>query len=40
MALGVFWRRRTGKGEMMQVCKSGFAEHRMAILLATKIHRE
>jgi hypothetical protein len=38
MALGVFWRRRTRRSEMMEVCTSGFAEYRMAILLAAKIH--
>jgi hypothetical protein len=27
MALGVFWRRRTRRSEMMEVCTSGFAEH-------------
>jgi hypothetical protein len=40
MALGVFWRRRMRRSEMMEVCTSGFAEHRMAILLAMEIHQE
>jgi hypothetical protein len=40
MALGFFWRRRTRGSEMMEVCTSGFAEHRRAILLAVGVHRE
>jgi hypothetical protein len=39
MALGVFsgGGRREGV-EMMEVCTSGFAEHRRAILLAVEVH--
>jgi hypothetical protein len=40
MALGVFWRSKARRSEMMEVCTSGFAEHRMAILLAAGMHRE
>jgi hypothetical protein len=28
------------RSEMMEVCTSGFAEHRRAILLAVEVHRE
>jgi hypothetical protein len=37
---GFFWRRKTRGSEMMEVCMSGFAEHRGAILLAVEVHRE
>jgi hypothetical protein len=37
---GFFWRRKTRGSEMMEVCTSGFAEHRRAILLAVEMHRE
>jgi hypothetical protein len=41
MALGVFlWRRRMRGCEMMEVYASGFAEHKGAILLAVRAHRE
>jgi hypothetical protein len=40
MALGLFWRRRMRRIEIMEVCMCGFAEHRMAILLAVGMHRE
>jgi hypothetical protein len=42
MALGVFfWRRRRMRHSvMMEVCTSGFAEDRRAILLAVEMHRE
>jgi hypothetical protein len=33
-------KRRTRRSEVMEVCTSGFAEHRMAILLAAGMHRE
>jgi hypothetical protein len=36
---GFFWRRTRGS-EMMEVCTSGFVEHRRAILLAVEMHRE
>jgi hypothetical protein len=29
-----------GGSEMMEVCTSGFAEHRRTILLAVEMHRE
>jgi hypothetical protein len=32
--------RRTRASEMMEVCMSGFAEHRRAILLAVEMYRE
>jgi hypothetical protein len=35
---GFFCRKR--RSEMMEVCMSGFAEHRRAILLAMEMHRE
>jgi hypothetical protein len=37
---GFFWRRRTRRSEMMEVCTSGFAEHQRAILLAVEMHWE
>jgi hypothetical protein len=38
--LKVFWRRRTRRSEMMEVCTSGLAEHRRAILLAEEMRQE
>jgi hypothetical protein len=36
MALGVFfWRRRTTGSEMMEVCASGFAEHRRGYFISS-----